>query len=454
MTPAIEQGAAGVDLRAALELRTGMDLRAGGDARYAHAIADLARSAGASAGTSLAALLRNPIRRPWVMDRMIRSLTVGETHFFRSAAHFRALRDHILPDILARRGPDRAARVWSAGCATGEEPYSVAILLDLDFPGADGAGVEIVASDLNAEFLARAQAGRYRAWSFRGTEIGGDTRYFRRSGELFQLVERIRDRVRFVEHNLAVDPYPPPESGDGFDIVFFRNVAIYFRPETIRACIARFASVLRPGGFLLLGEAETREDLFDGSGLAPVVIEGVTVLRKSDEPAFAPPPPPLSLASMDDRHAQDERRDVSDHEAAIPTPSPPSIAPAPAAPLPETAVDARRMLEDVLAEDPFHTDAMLLLAAMAEESGALDDSVTLLRRAIYAEPSEPMPYLLMGLLAARTGDADGTARHLRNALALAERLDPGAILMHGDGLTAGGLLNLLASLAAPEQAAS
>jgi chemotaxis protein methyltransferase CheR len=179
------------------------------------------------------------------------ALTVTETYFFRNAAQFAALRE-----TLAAQPDDRPTAILSAGCASGEEPYSIAMVLA-------EAGIvmpTIHAVDINAAMLAKAAAGRYSAWSLRETDAERRARYFSAGRDGFVLDAAIHDAVSFAEGNLA-----ETEGGlwrdETFAAVFCRNVLMYFTPPAARAAIARIARSLVPGGLLFLGHAETLRGL-------------------------------------------------------------------------------------------------------------------------------------------------------------------------------------------------
>ena len=124
------------------------------------------------------------------LEAFIAELTIGETYFFRHRAQFDALERTILPDLIARRSQERRLRIWSAGCATGEEPYSLAILLDRMLPDREAWSVMILGTDINRASLEQAQRGTYRSWSFRGVDQATQRRYFTRSGDERRIAPR------------------------------------------------------------------------------------------------------------------------------------------------------------------------------------------------------------------------------------------------------------------------
>ncbi len=187
-------------------------------------------------------------------------LTVNETFFFRNADNFRALAEAVLPDRIRANARERRLRILSAGCASGEEPYSVAILVREALPDPEAWNVEILGLDVNPASLTRAAQARYSTWSLRATRDDVKRRYFRTDGPEFTLIPAIQKMVTFEERNL-VDDDPLFWQSLACDVVFCRNVLMYFSPDQARAVVRRIGLALRPGGFLFLGHAETLRGL-------------------------------------------------------------------------------------------------------------------------------------------------------------------------------------------------
>jgi chemotaxis protein methyltransferase CheR len=190
------------------------------------------------------------------MRALAEHLTVCETFFFRYWDHFRAFAELVVPEVLLAQKHGRKLRLLSAGCASGEEPYSLATLIRSQFPSLSSHDVSIQAIDVNRSVLEKAKRGIYSAWSLRETPEYLLAKYFHQEGQNFQLDDSVRSLVSFEERNL-VDADPSFWREDAFDVVFCRNVAMYFTPEVMRSVMARIGRSLAPGGFLFLGHAET-----------------------------------------------------------------------------------------------------------------------------------------------------------------------------------------------------
>lgn len=187
-----------------------------------------------------------------VLDELMAEVTIGESYFFREPAQFDLLRATVLPDFRRRRIGDRKFRAWSAGCSTGEEPYSVAIALR-----EDGIRAHVVGTDISRARLAAARRGEYRRWSFRGVPDTVIDRYFARAGDSYRLAPAIRSEVEFRYLNLAADAFPAMSSGVwGMDLILCRNVLIYFHARAIARVAAQLLATLADDGWLLLGAAD------------------------------------------------------------------------------------------------------------------------------------------------------------------------------------------------------
>ncbi len=183
---------------------------------------------------------------------VVEALTTNETSWFRDAEPFAALREVVLPGLAAARGPASPIRIWSAACASGQEPYSIAMTVK-DTPSMAGRRVEILGTDLSEEMVARSRAGEYSQLEVnRGLPATTLVRWFTRAGVGWRVSPEVADMVSFRTLNLI----RPFGAIGRFDVVFLRNVLIYFDLPTKRDILRRVAQVLAPDGYLVLGAAE------------------------------------------------------------------------------------------------------------------------------------------------------------------------------------------------------
>jgi chemotaxis protein methyltransferase CheR len=210
--------------------------------------------------------------------KVVDAMTTNETSFFRDIHPFEALRKSILPELMTRRAAQRQINFWCGAASTGQEPYSVLMLIAEHFPQLLKWDIKFIATDLCSEVLARSRAGCFSQLEVnRGLPANLLVKYFVRQGTSWEIREDLRRRVEFRELNLVKDwPSMPP-----LDIVFLRNVLIYFDLETKKTILAKARRLLRPGSYLLLGGAETTFNIDDA--FEREVIDKATCYRVKQE---------------------------------------------------------------------------------------------------------------------------------------------------------------------------
>ncbi len=238
----------------------------------------LARKLGLPTVEALVAKLRDP--RPGdplhAVDAVVEAMTTNETSFFRDGLPFDAFRLHVMPDLVARRAAERRLTLWSAASSTGQEAYALAMLLREHFPQLASWTVQFVASDLSTDVLAKARAGRYSATDIgRGLPPALLARYFRQDGDEYEVSADLRRMVDFRQINL-LEAWPTLPK---FDVVFVRNVLIYFNPQTKQRVLGRIRGTMRPDGYLFLGAAETTMGIDDAFEKGPLERSGCYRLR-------------------------------------------------------------------------------------------------------------------------------------------------------------------------------
>jgi chemotaxis protein methyltransferase CheR len=355
----------------------------------------LREQAGDDLSGLLAALRASPETAP-VWQRLIQALTIGETYFFRDPTHFHLLRDHLLANlVLERRHKNRLTLdIWCAGCATGEEPYSVAIALHTLLPDLDRWRIRLLGTDINAQALTLARAGVYRDWAFRHTDAGFRARHFDPTPAGWQIKPALRRMVTFQPHNLRDGALP-----QGLDIIFCRNVLIYFRREHIPPVERGLFDALNPGGWLLLGHAEairSARELWTAHVFPDAVIY--------QKPRGGPP---LSYR----RHTGARR-----------------TGPLPAAPVPDTYAaalgvlradrrdEAERILSELLAQQPEHARAHVLLAYLFASRQAVPEAHAHLDAALYRDALLADAHYLRAMLFLEEGNQRDAFQALRAAL--------------------------------------
>lgn len=190
-----------------------------------------------------------------VMDEIVRCLTIGETYFFRDPNFFSILRKNILPDIIQKNRISRCLRIWSAACSSGEEAYSIAMLIKEEFPELNDWKIFILASDINEAGLKKGKTGIYSKWSFRAMPAQYQAKYFEAKGQgHLELDEKIRSMVLFTKLNLAESPYP--KNFGHFDLILCHNVLIYFSANQAKKTIHNLLNSLDNGRWLSVAAVE------------------------------------------------------------------------------------------------------------------------------------------------------------------------------------------------------
>lgn len=408
------------------------------------------KAIGVTALDAYLALVEQP-RSPEV-QALLDDVTIPETYFFRNPPQFRALRQHVLPELVSRAATSgRRLRIWSAGCSTGEEAYSLAILLRELLPVTTGWDIQIVGTDISTKSLSAARAGRYGARSLGPVEPETVERCFDREGDEFVVRPEIRELVEFRHHNLVSEA--PPFGRDGAaDLVLCRNVTIYFARETTRALMARLHGCLRDGGYLFLGHSETLWQVSDAFRLVSIG-EAFVYSREAladriggEQRTVLPDRRTADEASrVDSRLAEGDRRSARRASRRPPgdrplpvagngNGSPPgdskvtlASAPVPAEPTADPLSDARQALRDgdyqgaadlaakVAAADPLLADAYSVRGLALSNLGRDADALNELRKAAYVDPQDGFTQFLLGGTLARLGDAAGAARAYRAA---------------------------------------
>jgi chemotaxis protein methyltransferase CheR len=414
-------------------------------------------------------------------------LTIGETYFFRDKQAFEALASRALPGLIhARRGREPRLRLWSAACCSGEEAYSLAILLHQLLPDLADWHVTILATDINARFLQKAVAGTYGEWSFRDAASGFKERHFIRTEDgRYTIRPEIKKLVTFEHLNLAEDVYPSLATDtNAMDVIFCRNVLMYFTPAQTRKVIGNLHRALMDGGWLAVSPSEASQALF--TQFVTLNCPGVILYQKIEAGRRTAPLPWVPLAT------------------AVPTPDPrpaPTPDPAPAPPLEaapladpfpaafavaaslyeqgcygeaadtllasfeehQPGTQAFSLVARALANQGRLTDALswcdrwiaadkmdaaghYLRAVVLQEHGHHDDARGSLQRALYLEPNFVLAHFALGGLARSRDKHDQADKHFANTLDLLNRLQPHDVLPESDGLTAGRLTETITAM--------
>lgn len=422
------------------------------------------------------------------LDSLLDDVTVGETYFFRDPAHFELVRRRVLPPL---RG--RAVRAWSAGCSSGEEAYSLAILFEQEGIGATST---VIGTDIAPAALARAREALYRPWSLRGPGAAWVRPWLRQEAGGLRLAQTIRARVRFSRLNLAADPYPGRQ-----DLIFCRNVLIYLAPAVVTQVAQGLFDALVPGGWLFTGPSDpplgahapfqvevipegmfyqrpaaTKARPAAGRIIRPIAAAARSVRLPWSAPSRGeharPPPKPEPAPAPAAKARARAKAEAPEAQATAPPAAPAGSGAAAAlaagryeeaARLSAGASDpatiaihlralanggdlagALRVADEASARHPFSTELLHLRAVLLADLGRDEQALEALRSLLYLEPTLAMGHFLRGLLLRRAGATHAARRALQRARDLAGSAPPAAIVPLSDGLAAGRLTQLAA----------
>ncbi len=366
---------------------------------------------------------------PSALDDLVSELTVGETYFFREPEQFEFLRREIVPE-WRQRDLTHPLRVWSAGCASGEEAYSLAMLLDRE--GLAGRA-HLLASDINQAALARARQASYGPWSLRGPAGALARPYLIQEGDRFVVEERIRRRVSFEYRNLVQDQYPSLVTGVwSMDLILCRNVLIYFDPQTVTKVAARLFESLAPGGWLFTASSDPP---LQGLARFELVVRDAGVFYRgpraktvgwaerseAHRSATTAPVAPVGRAALGpldtDPTPVQRVRFMADHGAAA----------------------AERVCAAEAARDPLVAELHYLHAILLIGLGWDDAALQALRRVLYLDRSLAVAHFTLGSLLHRRGDLSGARRAYLTARDLCRARPTDEQVPLSDGESAGRL---------------
>ncbi len=451
-------------------------------------------------------LLLDPIHGGMEMERLVNNLTIGETHFFRDAGQFDALFNTVLPELIERRRFSHTLRIWSAGCASGEEPYSIAVLLRLLLPDIESWNITILGTDVNTQHLERARRATYGQWAFRETRAKAlRPQFFTEHGNQYELSREIRRMVHFNLLNLAEDQYPSYETNTMFmDLILCRNVTIYFPDIVTRQVADRFFNALTDGGWLVIGHSEHSLDTYkrfrprnfpdatlyqrvSGLGAAtaaemPTAVTEQPLLTNLPRPAAVLPVvrPVEPLASKTENPAKRENKDSS---PAIPSFRPPGASNyeeaqalmtfghveqardlllrwltenpshAPGCALLGTIyanlgnmIEAERWCKMAIAHDRLCLDAYYTLALVFQHHGQRDQAIEMMKKVVYIDRNDILGHFSLADLFHGIGQTALALKYLENARRLLEGRPMEELVPRSGDFTVGRLAQTIVEL--------
>jgi chemotaxis protein methyltransferase CheR len=393
-----------------------------------------------------------------MLGKIANMLTVGESYFFRNRPHFAALKSNILTDIISDAEERRSLNIWSAGCATGEEPYSLAILINEHFPHIKNWDINILATDINTDFLTKARVGVYRKWSLRGLEDRIIQRHFYENKEgNFTLRENIKKTVTFKRFNLTDLLIGARPMGGNIDLLLCRNVLIYFPFRTGDKIVSAMLEMIRRGGYLMVGHSES----FPALGNFEVIHAHATYYYRrylNEQTALLSMPAPETTAIPG----------IAVRTTYLPAPIAKVQTPVPIRvekqQEPENTLESQITEARELADSGHNEDALKFLEELSENEGRLDHRVHFLmaliadhsgyvlraieslKRSIFLSKNFVVGHYYLGVIYQREGDESVAKRHFKNVLRLLSVLPIDEELEEAEGVTAGRLKEIVESI--------
>jgi chemotaxis protein methyltransferase CheR len=402
--------------------------------------------------------LRNSEADDRRIETLASHLTIGETYFYRDPDSFAALEADILPRLIAKRADaNRTLRLWSAGCSTGEEAYSLAIACLRALPNIRDWNVSILATDINPKFLAKAETGVYGDWSFRGVPESLRKRFFTPvRGKKLEISPEAKKLVRFGYLNLAKDIYPSiSNSTNAMDIIFCRNVLMYFTPSHQKAVAASLYRCLAEGAYLLVNPVETNDSLFPMFAIEK--IGGTLFYRKTADRPRVESRPEFEFAAPAAQPPSFEPRALPALSvAAPPAPARPSVArDVSAASALESArsyADQGRLEEalaacrDAIAADRVDATARFLFAAICQELGRSEEAIAEMIKALYLDQDFILAHYALGGLYRRIGKRRDSRRHFATALVILSGKAKDEAVPESGGMSCGRLIESIRAM--------
>ena len=365
--------------------------------------------------------------------QLIALLTNQESYFFRDKGQFSLLRQTILPELIGANREKRELRLWSAGCSTGEEAFSLAMLVDQLLPARENWKIFILGTDLKEAALDKARRGIFSPWSFRLVEPAMQQIYFREQQSDYKLNARIRDMVTFRTGNLFKDSFPCKAAGIyEMDLILCRNVFIYFEANAVSVVINKMAKTLREGGYIMTGHAELNTQ--NVQPLQARVLPGAVVYQRenfntfnsaarSTPLAFVPPVSPVVPVLP---AALPASRSTPRSEVAAIIPAAPTDLLAEAAALfrQKSYLAALEKTIQLLQNEPQNHAALCIAAQSCANSGRYDEAAGYCRRAIAVDSFAPIPYSLLAHIEEERGASEVAAQLLKKVIYLAPNFIP------------------------------
>lgn len=404
---------------------------------------------------------------------LIDHLTICETYFFREKAAFSLLKNKIIPSVVpANDGKKKCLNIWSAGCSSGEEPYSLAILLKESLPNMNDWQITILGTDINSNALEKAKKGVYSPWSFRDTPESYKNNFFVARDKRLELKTEIKQMVTFGNLNLAVDTFPAsPDDSGLWDVIFCRNVLMYFSPEVIMRITKKLFNNLKIGGWLITSQVELNDEYF--SDFQKIVFDRGIFYKKCPEKLnnkqsankqiinSIPPVLPLprlrtkkkvdrtaiKIADKDQKPREKHKHQVN-HQHTIKNTTVQEVVTNQTQLLFEKAKayadkgklhEAEKIMLQLLENGSDYADHLYLYATIMIENDRLVEADKFLIKVLYLDPGHLAARLNRSQLLKKAGEHGLANKQMQNLMNDIKGYDDNETLPYLEGITAGGM---------------
>lgn len=380
-------------------------------------------------------LINTPNKSP-LLDHLVAGITVGETYFFRDSQQMELLQYYLLPELikLKRDKKDLSLRIWSAGCATGEEIYSIAMLLYELLPDIEQWTIKLLATDINTKSLNKAVKGCYTQWSMRSISEYFKRKYFCKDNKNYYLIKKIKDLVNFDYLNLNEDSYPSIFNGtNAQDLVICRNVLIYIGNKSCNQLMLRMNKSVINGGYLMLGASDPID--LTGTNFIFHYRKGMIFSRPNDDqqpilisnkiPEVSKPT--LKLAKKITKKQVKVTTIISDKKPA-PVVTQDLIKQAMELANIGKLKEAANLCEENFKSDPMNKYSYFIYGLTLMELNRIPEAESALRKAIFLDKDFVPGHFQLGLLLLRKNQYKAGLKNLKNALTIAETKQPSAVV--------------------------
>lgn len=353
-----------------------------------------------------------------VIQVLAKEFGISETYFFRDIEFFKYFEQQILTQILHKK--DRRLAVWSVGCSSGEEAYSLAMLLHKKIPDIEKWNLYIVGTDVNVDVLKKADNGLFSEWSFRRMPHMYKERYFKKVGQNYVIDPVIKNMVHFQYHNILTDGHPYPADFKNFDLILVKNVFIYFEPEIAKEVAHKLCSLIEVDGWLATTPVESASGVFDFKTYT--CTQNGSVFQKSF--AFEP-------VKLFDTYFTDEYENSFDFEME-----------------PEYEVKQKKVQKEVIHQEAesiehilYYKDAIKML-----EEGKSDIAKEYLRRSLYLDNKFVAAHIALGNILIKEGEYQSAVRNINKAKSILMQMNPQEEVSLTGGMLPKDLLSMFSKL--------